>query len=56
MQERIWQKLSKNKINRAAKVMTNNNKITYEIGITINDKWVDAIFNKEETFRNGAKR
>lgn len=40
----------KNKINRAAKVMTNNNKITYEIGITINDKWVDAIFNKEGDF------
>ena len=40
----------KNKINKAAKVMTNNNNITYEIGITINDKWVDAVFNKECDF------
>ena len=30
--------------------MTNSNKITYEIGITINGKWVDAIFNKEGDF------
>ena len=40
----------KNKIKNAAKVMTNNNNITYEIGITINDKWVDAVFNKECDF------
>ena len=41
---------SKNKIKKAAKVMTNSNKITYEIGITINDKWVDVVFNKECDF------
>ncbi len=40
----------KNKIKKAAKVMTNSNKITYEIGITINDKWVDVVFNKECNF------
>lgn len=40
----------KNGIKKAAKLMTNNNKITYEIGITINDKWVDAIFNEEGDF------
>ena len=40
----------KNKIKKAAKVMTNSNKITYEIGITINDKLVDAVFNKECDF------
>lgn len=40
----------KNKINNASKVITNNNSITYEIGITINDKWTDAVFNKEGEF------
>ena len=40
----------KNNIKKAAKVMTNSNKITYEIGITINDKWVDVVFNKECDF------
>ncbi len=40
----------KNKIKKVAKVMTNSNKITYEIGITINDKWVDVVFNKECDF------
>jgi len=40
----------KNGIKKAARLMTNNNKITYEIGITINDTWVDAIFNKEGDF------
>jgi hypothetical protein len=40
----------KNKINSAARVITNNNDITYEIGITIDDKWTDAIFNKEGDF------
>ena len=40
----------KNKIKKAAKVMTNSNKITYEIGITINDKWVDVVFDKECDF------
>ncbi len=40
----------KNKIKKAAKMMTNSNKITYEIGITINDKWVDVVFNKECDF------
>lgn len=40
----------KNKINKAARVMTNANNITYEIGITLNDKWTDAIFNKEGDF------
>lgn len=40
----------KNKINKAARVMTNTNNITYEIGITLNDKWTDAIFNKEGDF------
>lgn len=40
----------KNKINTAAKVTTNNNAITYEIGITINDRWTDAVFNKEGDF------
>lgn len=40
----------KNNIIKAAKMMTNDNKITYEIGITINGKWVDAVFNKEGDF------
>ncbi len=40
----------KNNIKRAAKMMTNENKVTYEIGITINGKWVDAVFNKEGDF------
>lgn len=40
----------KNNIKKAAKLITNNNEITYEIGITINGKWVDAIFNKEGDF------
>ncbi|MCF6131621.1 hypothetical protein [Flavobacterium wongokense] len=40
----------KNTIKKAARLMTNSNKITYEIGITINEKWVDAIFNKEGDF------
>lgn len=40
----------KNTIKKAARLMTNDNKITYEIGITINGKWVDAIFNKEGDF------
>ena len=40
----------KNNIKKAARLMTNSNKITYEIGITINGKWVDAIFNKEGDF------
>ena len=40
----------KNKIKQTVKVMTNSNKITYEIGITINDKWVDVVFNKECDF------
>lgn len=40
----------KNKINNAAKVTTNTNTITYEIGITINDRWTDAVFNKEGDF------
>lgn len=40
----------KNKIKKAVKVMTNSNKITYEIGITINDKCVDVLFNKECDF------
>lgn len=40
----------KNGIKKAAKMMTNDNKITYEIGITINGKWVDAVFNKEGDF------
>lgn len=37
----------KNKIKKAAKVMTNSSKITYEIGIKINDKWVNIVFNNE---------
>jgi len=40
----------KNNIKKAARLITNNNKITYEIGITINSKWIDAIFNKEGDF------
>lgn len=40
----------KNNIRKAAKMMTNDNKVTYEIGITINNKWVDAVFNKEGDF------
>jgi len=40
----------KNKINNAAKVTTNNTIITYEIGITIEGRWTDAIFNKEGDF------
>ncbi|MGC4041088.1 MAG: hypothetical protein QM710_09975 [Flavobacterium sp.] len=40
----------KNNIKKAAKLMTNDNKVTYEIGITINSKWVDAVFNKEGDF------
>jgi hypothetical protein len=40
----------KNNIKKAARLMTNSNKITYEMGITINGKWVDAIFNKEGDF------
>ncbi|HNP33076.1 MAG TPA: hypothetical protein PKN96_07270 [Flavobacterium sp.] len=40
----------KNKIEKAAKMMTNDNKITYEIGITINGKWSDAVFDKEGDF------
>ncbi|MEO5776414.1 MAG: hypothetical protein ABIQ27_05895 [Flavobacterium sp.] len=40
----------KNKIKKAAKVMRNNNNITFEIGITINEKWVDVVFNKECDF------
>ncbi|WP_264519779.1 hypothetical protein [Flavobacterium sp. N1994] len=40
----------KNKIQKAAKQMTNSNKITYEIGITINNNWVDALFDKEGDF------
>lgn len=40
----------KNTIRKAAKLMTNNNEVTYEIGITISDKWTDAIFNKEGDF------
>lgn len=40
----------KNKIVKAAKMLTNDNKVTYEIGITINGKWVDAVFNKEGDF------
>ena len=40
----------KNKINKAARMMTNTNNITYEIGITLNDKSTDAVFNKEGDF------
>jgi len=40
----------KNNIKKAARMMTNDNKVTYEIGITINGKWVDAVFNKEGDF------
>ncbi len=40
----------KNNIRKAAKLMTNDNKVTYEIGITINNKWIDAVFNKEGDF------
>ncbi|WP_293871161.1 hypothetical protein [Flavobacterium sp.] len=40
----------KNNIKKAAKLMTNSNKTTYEIAITINGKWVNAIFNKEGDF------
>lgn len=40
----------KNNIKKAAKLITNNNKTTYEIGITINEKWVDAVFNQEGDF------
>ena len=40
----------KNKIRKAARLITNSNKITYEIGIIINGKWVDAVFNKECDF------
>lgn len=44
------QNYPKNNIKKAAKLITNTNETTYEIGITINDKWVDAIFNKEGDF------
>ena len=40
----------KNKIRKAAKVMTNGNEITYEMGVTINGKWTDFVFNKECDF------
>lgn len=46
----LAQNYPKNKINNAAKVTTNKTIITYEIGITINDRWTDAIFNKEGDF------
>jgi len=48
--EYLTKNYPKNRINNAAKIMTNNNDITYEIGITINDKWTDAVFNKEGDF------
>ena len=40
----------KNDIKKAAKLMTNDNKVTYEIGITINEKWEIAVFDKEGDF------
>ena len=46
----LAQNYPKNKINNAAKVTTNKTIITYEIGITINDRWTDAVFNKEGDF------
>ena len=46
----LAQNYPKNKINNAARAITGNSTITYEIGITINDRWTDAIFNKEGDF------
>ena len=40
----------KNTIKKVDKVITNSNKITYDIGITINEKWVDVVFDKECEF------
>lgn len=40
----------KNNIKKAAKLITNSGETTYELGITINGQWVDAIFNKEGDF------
>lgn len=50
IQKYMARKYPKNNIKKAARLMTNNNKVTYEIGITINGKWVDAVFNKEGDF------
>ncbi|WP_298221324.1 hypothetical protein [Flavobacterium sp.] len=50
----IRQYLSKNypenKIVRSLKIMNNNNKVTYEIGIKINDRLSDALFDAQGDF------